>query len=161
MIYITNQIILIDVAFKNWQLWWLYFQKHPKNVNILWISFSLVTISVTCLRLTPHTCNICVLWNTHTHTQMPKKYILKVLYPFWGDKLSIRFHHILLGQLHQENDSGHRINYACPWPKTRHWAEGDSMYTHTHIHTHEEEEDLIDVAHQFILLPKKFIRLII
>lgn len=30
-----------------------------------------------------------------------------------------------------------------------------------HTHTHEEEEDLIDVAHQFILLPKKFIRLII
>lgn len=33
------------------------------------------------------------------------------------------------------------------------------IYTHTH--TREEEEDLIDVAHQFILLPKKFIRLII
>lgn len=32
---------------------------------------------------------------------------------------------------------------------------------HVYTHTHEEEEDLIDVAHQFILLPKKFIRLII
>lgn len=84
-------------------------------------------------------------------------YILAVLYPFWGDKLSIRFHHILPGQLHQENDSGHGINYACPWPKTKHRAEGEGMYTHTR----EEEEDLIDVAHQFILLPKKFIHLII
>lgn len=34
-------------------------------------------------------------------------------------------------------------------------------HVHTHTHTREEEEDLIDVAHQFILLPKKFIRLII
>lgn len=85
--------------------------------------------------------------------------VLYLCFGGWGDKLSIRFHHILLGQLHQENDSGHRINYACPWPKTKHRAEGEGMYTHTH--THEEEEDLIDVAHQFILLPKKFIRLII
>lgn len=63
---------------------------------------------------------------THTHN-IAKKYIL---YQFCVNKLSIRFYHILLGQLHQENDSGHGINYACPWPKTKHRAEGEG---HTHM----------------------------
>lgn len=98
------------------------------------------------------------LLNAHTHTQT--KDILAALYPFWGNKLSIRFHHILPGQLHQENDSGHRINYACPWPKTKRRAEGEGNHTHTHMNTHVKKRR-IDVAHQFILLPKKFIRLII
>lgn len=44
------------------------------------------------------------------------------------DKLSIRFHHILPRQLHQENDSGRGINYACPWPKPRRGANGEGTY---------------------------------
>ena len=51
------------------------------------------------------------------------KYLLFLL--FSCRKLSIRFHHILLKQLHQENDSTCGINYACTWPGTKGYEVGE------------------------------------
>lgn len=54
--------------------------------------------------------------------------------PFSYSKLSIRFHHILLKQLHQENDSACGINYACTWPKTKGYEVGEvRIVRHTQI----------------------------
>lgn len=94
----------------------------------------------------------------HADKSCCKSGILAAHRPFWGNKLSIRFHHILPGQLHQENDRGRRINYACPWPKAA--GQGVTIHKHTHVNTHVKKRRS-DVAYQFILLPKKFICLII
>lgn len=53
---------------------------------------------------------------------------------FSYSKLSIRFHHILLKQLHQENDSACGINYACAWPGTKGYEVGEGrIVRHTQI----------------------------
>lgn len=77
-------------------------------------------------------------------------YVLASRCPFWGNKLSIRFHHILPGQLHQENDSGHGINYACPWPKTR-GVGGAPIHTDTHTlqGTCEEEKERCGISSSY------------
>lgn len=54
--------------------------------------------------------------------------------PFSNSKSSIRFHHILVKQLHQENDSACGINYACSWPETRGCEVGEGRIArHTQI----------------------------
>lgn len=54
--------------------------------------------------------------------------------PFSNSKLSIRFHHILVKQLHQENDSACGINYACSWPETKGCEVGEGrIVRHTQI----------------------------
>lgn len=53
---------------------------------------------------------------------------------FSDSKLSIRFHHIFLKQLHQENDSACGINYACAWPETKGYEVGEGrIVRHTQI----------------------------
>lgn len=53
---------------------------------------------------------------------------------FSYSKLSIRFQHILLEQLHQENDSACGINYACTWPGTKGYEVGEGrIVRHTQI----------------------------
>lgn len=54
--------------------------------------------------------------------------------PFSNSKFSIRFHHILVKQLHQENDSACGINYACSWPETKGCEVGEGrIVRHTQI----------------------------
>lgn len=67
-----------------------------------------------------------------THGTKPRAFTF-----FWSfsySKLSIRFHRILLKQLHQENDSACGINYACTWPGTKGYEVGEGRIArHTQI----------------------------
>lgn len=65
----------------------------------------------------------------------PEHKNMKIFFcPFSNSKLSIRFHHILVKQLHQENDSACGINYACSWPETKGCEVGEGrVVRHTQI----------------------------